>query len=87
MHAGTKAILTFLLNKRYIGGKHFPLDKLYTSRTKYLSKNEQKECEVELYNLIRLGYIIQLKKRTGKGSEWHVSLNPHMIQEIYEMIA
>lgn len=86
MNRGTKAILTFLLNKRYVGGKHFPLEKLFTSRTKYLPKDEQRECEVELYGFIRIGYIIQLKKRTGKGSEWHISLNPRNLREIYEMI-
>jgi len=87
MNNGTKAILLFLLNKRYIGGKHFPEEKLFVSRTKYLARDEQRKCETELHDLIRSGSILRAKKRTGKGSEWHISLNPHKLQEIYEMIA
>lgn len=86
MNKSLKAILTFLLNKRYIGAKHFPQEKLFVSRTKYLPRDEQRECERELHNLIQGEYIIQAKKRTGKGTEWHISLNPRKIQEIYEMI-
>ncbi len=86
MNNGTKAILTFLLNKRYIGGKHFPEEKLFVSRTKYLPKSDQKICEKELDALICTRYIIRLKKRTGKGTEWHISLHSSRIQEIYEMI-
>ncbi len=86
MNNATKAILLFLLNKRYIGAKHFPEQKLFVSRTKYVTRDEQRQCEAELYVFIKQGYILRAKKRTGKGSEWHISLNPHNLQEICEMI-
>ncbi|MFH1637671.1 MAG: hypothetical protein ABIB71_04585 [Candidatus Woesearchaeota archaeon] len=30
--------------------------------------------------------ILKTKKRTGKGSDWHISLNPRNLKEVYEMI-
>ena len=33
-----------------------------------------------------MGYIISEKKMTGKGSDWHISLNPRKIEEIMELI-
>ena len=30
--------------------------------------------------------ILKIKKRTGKGSDWHISLNPRKLKELYEMI-
>lgn len=86
MNNATKAILLFLLNKRYISGKHFPEQKLFVSRTKYLARDEQRECEAELHDLIKKEYILRAKKRTGKSSEWHISLNPGKLQEIYGMV-
>ena len=86
MEQASKAILIFLLNKRYIGGKHFPEDKLIVSRTKWLDKLQKKTFEEEYRNLLNNQFIIKLKKRTGKGSEWHISLNPRKLGEIYELI-
>jgi len=86
MNSGLKAILLFLLNKRYIGNKHFPESKLIVSRTKYLSTEEQKEFEKEYKELINGLFLLKLKKRTGKGADWHISLNPRRLKEIYEMI-
>lgn len=86
MNNGTKAILTFLLNKRYIGGKHFPEDKLFISRTKYLPRDAQRDCKAELHDLIKNGFILRLKKKTGKGTEWHICLNPRRVSEVCEMI-
>lgn len=86
MNNGTKAILTFLLNKRYIGGKHFPEERLFISRTKYLPRDVQRECEAETHTFIKNGFILRVKKKTGKGTEWHISLNPRRVSEICEMI-
>jgi len=79
-----KDVIEFLLIKRYIGNRHFPEDKLITSRIKWLSKPEQKEFENE-YKKIAC-YLIKLKKRTGKSSEWHISINPKNIAEIEKFI-
>ncbi|MBT7903599.1 hypothetical protein HN587_07080 [Candidatus Woesearchaeota archaeon] len=84
MNAAFKSTLIFLLNKHYIGGKHFPENKLIISRTKWLTKQEQKEFNKE-YKQIRYCLII-LKKKTGKGIDWHISLNPSKLQEIKKLL-
>jgi len=86
MNGGLKAILLFLLNKRYIGNKHFPENKLVSSRTKYLCQEEQKQFENEYKDLLNCLFLLRLKKRTGKGDDWHISLNPRKLKEIYEML-
>ena len=75
MEAATEAILQFLVNKRYIGRRHFPEKKLISSRTKWLSKEERRAFEKEYKKLL-----------TGKGTEWHIALNPRKIREIYEVL-
>ena len=86
MNRGLNAVILFLLNKHYIGGKHFPEEKLAASRTKYLSPDEQKEFEKEYGQLVNGLFFIRLKKRTGKGTEWHISLNPRKLKELYELL-
>ena len=86
MQKATESILLFLWNRHYIGAKHFPEKKLITSRTKWLSKKELKLFEIEYKNLVKKGYFIQLKKRTGKGSEFHISINPRKLKEFKELI-
>jgi hypothetical protein len=86
MNGALKAMIMFMLNKRYIGGKHFPEDKLVNSRTKWLQKEELKEFEKEYKELINTQFILKTKKRTGKGYDWHVSLNPRKLKEMYELI-
>jgi len=86
MNGGLRAIILFLLNKRYIGGKHFPEEKLVVSRTRYLNSEEQKEFEQEYKSFVNELFLLRLKKRTGKGSDWHISLNPRKLKELYEKI-
>ena len=86
MNASLKAILVQLLNKKYIGGKHTPEDKLVKSKIKWIDKNERKQFEREYKSMINGEYILRLKKRTGKGSDWHISINPRRLREIYEML-
>ena len=68
----------------YIRGRHFPENKLITSRIKWLSKTQIKEFEKD-YKTI-LPYLIRLKKRTGKGTEWHLSINPRYLAEISTLL-
>ncbi|OGV93002.1 hypothetical protein A3B57_00755 [Microgenomates group bacterium RIFCSPLOWO2_01_FULL_47_10] len=86
MEAATEAILQFLVNKRYIGRRHFPEKKLISSRTKWLSKEERRAFEKEYKTLLSENYLTRTKKRTGKGTEWHIALNPRKIREIYEVL-
>jgi len=86
MNRALRAVLVVLLNKRYIGWKHTPEDKLIKSKTKWLEKKEHKDFEKEYKKLINKDLILRLKKRTGKGSDWHISLNPRKLKEIYRKI-
>lgn len=87
MHKAIESILLFLWNRHYIGAKHFPEKKLIISRTKWLSKRELKSFERAYKQLLKNDYFIRLKKRTGKGSEYHLSINPKKLKEINELIS
>jgi hypothetical protein len=86
MEKATESILLFMLNKHYIGGKHFPEHKLLISRIKWLSKEERKIFEKEYDFMINKEYIIRLKKRTSKSTEWHISINPEKLKDVFEMM-
>jgi len=86
MNPSLKAIISLMLNKKIIGGKHIPEEKMLKSKTKWLQKEEYNEFEKEYRDTINNQLILKIKKRTGKGSDWHVSLNPRKLKELYEMI-
>ncbi|KYK25415.1 hypothetical protein AYK26_06115 [Euryarchaeota archaeon SM23-78] len=71
-----------MLNQRIIGGKHTPENKIIKSKTKWLDKKEKKEFQKEYKELIKQGVMIRVKKRTGKGSDWHISLNSKKVNEV-----
>ena len=75
-----------MLHKHYVGGKHIPENLLFKSRLKSVPKDLRKECEDEYAELLQRGVFIRLKKRTGKRSDWHISLNPEMLAEINELV-
>lgn len=84
MNKAIKALITTMLNKRIIGGKHAPEE--YLLKTRWLRKEEIKEFEKEYRQLINNQSILKIKKKTGKGSDWHISLNPRNLKELYELI-
>jgi len=86
MNPALKAIITIMLSKKIIGSKHTPEDKLIKSKTQWLSKEEYNEFDKEYRKAINEQLILKIKKRTGKGSDWHISLNPRKLKELYEMI-
>lgn len=86
MNGALKAVITFMLSKKYIGGKHTPEDKLITSKTKWLQKEDYRDFEKEYRELINNQSILRTKKRTGKGYDWHISLNPRRLKELNERI-
>lgn len=86
MNGALKSVIIFMLNKKYIGGKHTPEDKLILSKTKWLQKYERREFEKEYQKLVNSGFILKTKKKTGKGSGWHISLNPRNLKELYVII-
>ncbi len=76
-----RAILEFLVKKSYIGGAHTPLDRV-RSCIEIHSKQDKKEFEDALDELSRTGWVVLLNKRTGKGSDLHISINPRAMKEI-----
>jgi len=82
MNRAIKALLMTMLNQRIIGGKHTPENKIIKSKTKWLDKKEKKEFQKEYKELIKQGVMIRVKKRTGKGSDWHISLNSKKVNEV-----
>jgi hypothetical protein len=85
MNTALQAILARMLNRRIIGAKHLPEDKLI--KMQWLNKNERKEFLKEYREMVNQGIIIISKKKTGKGSANHISLNPAKIKEAIEMIS
>jgi len=86
MNASLKAIIATMLNKRIIGGKHTPEEKIIRSKTKWLQKEEMRNFEKEYQHLVNEQAILRIKKKTGKGSDWHISLNPRKLKEIHDLI-
>jgi hypothetical protein len=86
MNAGLIRIIIALRNRNVIGHKHFPERLAIVSKIKRLPKQEQKEILAQYNELVNKGYFWRLMKKTGKGSEWHVSINPEMLKEIEELI-
>jgi hypothetical protein len=86
MNGAIKAIIAYMLNRKVIGAKHTQEEKLIKSKTKWLNKEELRVFRKQYKKLLGNQLILRLKKRTGKGSDWHISLNPRKLRESYEMI-
>lgn len=85
MNRALRAIMTTMLGRKCIGGKHAPEEKLLKAKTKWLQREELKEFKEEYWQMLNSRMILRAKKKTGKGSGWHISLNPRKLREIYEM--
>lgn len=83
-----KFILRELIKRRKIGGSHTPLDNI----TQHLpdiflkEKRTQRIIKFALKDLVNNGLVIVLKKKTGKGSDLHISANPKKLKEIAELL-
>lgn len=86
MNKVLKTIFIFLLNKKYIGGRHTQEERLIKSKIKWLERTESSEFKKEYKKAINEKLLLRTKKRTGKGSDWHISLNPRRLKEVYELI-
>ncbi|MBU2637895.1 MAG: hypothetical protein KJ955_02895 [Nanoarchaeota archaeon] len=73
-----------MIGKEKIGGAHIPEDKVLNRTIKWSNKHERREFEKGYKAAINEGLIMRVKKRTGKGSDWHISLNPRKLKTIYE---
>ena len=86
MKNAIKQIIKYLYTKKIIGAKHTPEQKALKNTIKWQSKQEKKEFEKEYQLIIREEIILRIKKQTGKGTDWHISLNPKKLQEAEEML-
>ena len=75
-------MLAYMFRHNIIGAKHLPESLLLKSKLKNANKFLQKEFYHDYKILVNQEYFIRLKKQTGKGSEYHISLNPEMLEEI-----
>ena len=82
MNDALKDVLRYLLRQKVIGGKHIPERCVINKKIMRLRLPERREFFKEYKSLINQGYIFRQKKRTGKGDEEHVSLNPEVINDM-----
>ncbi|MFH1072354.1 MAG: hypothetical protein V1743_02910 [Nanoarchaeota archaeon] len=83
-----KTILSKLIRANVWGGKHTPLDFVLKGIPEHYRNTHKgmKAIENALKSLKNDEWIFILAKRTGKGSENHVSLNPRKIREIKQFL-
>jgi len=83
-----KLILQKLVRGNIWGGKHIPLNFIRKGIPgHYRNTNKgQKALSQALKELSNTGWITIILKRTGKGSDEHLSLNPRKVQEIKQFL-
>ncbi|MEK6952744.1 MAG: hypothetical protein AABX29_07050 [Nanoarchaeota archaeon] len=83
-----KLILQKLIRGNIWGGKHTPLDFIAKGIPEHYRNTHKgkKVFEKALKELKNDEWIVILAKRTGKGSEDHISLNPKKVDEIKQFL-
>ncbi len=83
-----KTILQRLVRANIWGGKHTPLDFVIRSVPEHYRNTHKgkKIIDNAFKELTNHEWILLVSKRTGKGSEEHLSLNPRKISEIKQFI-
>ncbi|MBI2152062.1 hypothetical protein HYU21_05015 [Candidatus Woesearchaeota archaeon] len=83
-----KLVLQKLVRANVWGGKHTPLDFVTKGIPEHYKNTHpgRKIVEKAIKNLINDEWIIILAKRTGSGSDEHVSLNPRKVSEIKQFL-
>lgn len=83
-----RLILQRLIRGNIWGGKHIPLDFVRKSVPEHYRNTHkgQKALDAALKGLFNNLWIILTLKRTGKGSDEHISLNPRKVSEIKQFL-
>ena len=83
-----KLILQKLIRGNIWGGKHTPFDFALNGIPEHYRNTHKgkKVIEKALKDLTNKEWIIILMKRTGKGSDEHISLNPRKVSEIKQFL-
>ena len=81
-------ILQKLVRTNVWGGKHTPLDFVKNGIPEHYRNSHQGRKVVDrvIKELLNCEWIIILSKRTGGGSDEHVSLNPRKVSEIKQFL-
>lgn len=88
MNVLKKLILQRLVRANIWGGKHTPLDFVTKGIPEHYrnTSSGRKVVEKVLKDFVNAEWIIILAKRTGRGSDEHVSLNPRKVSEIKQFL-
>ena len=83
-----KLILQKLIRSNVWGGKHMPLDFVVKGVPEHYRNTHRGKKAVDraLKDLTNNEWITIMVKRTGKGSDDHVSLNPRKVGEIKQFL-
>lgn len=83
-----KLILQKLVRGNIWGGKHTPLSFINNGIPEHYRNTHKgkKALEKVLKELVNYEWIIILSKKTGKGSDEHISLNPRKVSEIKQFL-
>ena len=83
-----KLLLQRLIRSNVWGGKHIPFDFVVKSIPEHYRNihKGKKIVEKVLKELTNDEWIIVVTKRTGKGSDEHLSLNPRKVAEIRQFL-
>ncbi len=83
-----KLILQKLIRPNLWGGKHTPLDFVKKGIPEHYRNTHKgkRVFEKALKDLVNDGWIIIVAKRTGKGSDEHISLNPRKVSDIKQFL-
>ncbi len=77
-------VLEELIKRSKFGGAHTPLDNVIRLLPdEFLhDKKGRRVIDDAVKELVNAGWLIVQRKRTGKGADLHVSINPRTIKEI-----
>ena len=81
-------ILISLMKREKYGGAHTPLANVENNLPDFFLHNKKgrKAIDSAVKELGNLGWVLIVQKRTGKGSDLHVSINPRKVREISEYV-
>jgi hypothetical protein len=80
------AMLKKLYIRKCIGRAHMPEEILLKKVKRIKNKKYRKKIEKQWKELENCKYIIRMKKRTKKGMDFHVCLNPKVVFEIEQWL-
>ncbi len=83
-----RLVLNRLVRARLWGGKHTPLEFVKKGIPQHYRDTHKgkKSLEAVIGELVNDGWLIILRKRTNKGFDDHISLNPRKVSEIKQFL-